>query len=919
MHSAALILLLATATADPAPVDYATQIKPIFTARCLACHGALKQEAGLRLDTGASARAGGDSGAAVTPGQPADSLLIHRVSATDLSERMPPEGEPLTAEQIALLTAWVQQNALSPADEAPEPDPRDHWAFRLPVRPAVPVVNDAAWVRNPIDAFIAAQHEQHNLAPLPAAPPEVLLRRVHLDLVGLPPTRAELHAFLADPSPTAYAAIVDDLLSRPQHGERWARHWMDVWRYSDWYGRRYVNDVRNSFPHIWRWRDWIVNSLNSDKGYDDMVREMLAADELSPDNDDTVVATGFIARNWYSLNYDQWMRDLVEHTGKAFLGLRTNCALCHDHKYDPLTQEEYFKLRAFFEPLEMRHDRVPGGPALPKLLRYTPGSGASLSPTAAGLARVYEETPDAQTFMYSMGDQRLRMDRPPVTPGTPAFLGGDPLDIKPIELPPVAWYPGLKPFAQQAELDQRRAALTEAETKAIAARTALAAHVITDDAAAKQHAALTADAAIADAHLASATADLAAMEARIAADQVRYLGTAGDMDSLARVAARTEREFALAAANEKHATAAKTLADARAAQPPDAEPTADLKKAEEAATQAQAAIDAATTALEADTAEYTPLGPIYKPTSTGRRTALAHWITSDRNPLTARVAVNHVWLRHFGRPLVDTVYDFGRAGTPATHPALLDWLAVELMEHDWSLQHLHRLIVTSSTYQLSSSPPADHPNLALDRDNRWWWRADRKRMEAELVRDSLLAVSGLLDPTLGGQELDTPLAATSPRRSLYFVIHPEAGGSPAFLSLFDAPDPTDCYRRTESIVPQQALALTNSQTTLNASRRLAATLSAQITANESDESQHETAFIHSAFEQVLARPVTEAELTRCLTFLEQQHDLFTTTPTETLTGATTEGITPASTNPTQRARESLIRVLFSHHEFVTVR
>jgi len=262
---------------------------------------------------------------------------------------------------------------------------------------------------------------------------------------------------------------------------------MDVWRYSDWYGRRYVNDVRNSFPHIWRWRDWIIHSLNTDKGYDDMVREMLAADESSPENDETVVATGFIVRNWYSLNYDQWMRDLVEHTGKAFLGLRTNCALCHDHKYDPLTQEEYFKFRAFFEPLEVRHDRVPGGPALPKLVRYTPGSGASLSPTPAGLARVYEETLDAPTFMYSMGDQRLRMDRPAVTPGTPAFLGGDPLDIRPVQMPPVAWYPGLKPFAQQAELDQRRAAMSDAESKATAARTALAQHVITDDAAAKQH------------------------------------------------------------------------------------------------------------------------------------------------------------------------------------------------------------------------------------------------------------------------------------------------------------------------------------------------------------------------------------------------------------------------------------------------
>jgi len=271
-----------------------------------------------------------------------------------------------------------------------------------------------------------------------------------------------LNAFLADDRDDADEQTVEKLLSRPQYGERWGRHWMDVWRYSDWYGRRQVNDVRNSYPHIWRWRDWIVRSLNGDKGYDRMIKEMLAADEIDPENDENIVALGFIVRNWFSLNYDQWMKDLVEHTGKAFSGNRLNCAHCHDHKYDPISQEEYFRFRAFFEPIELRHDRVPGGPPLTKYKRYLPGSGASLKPIAAGLARIFDTNLDTKTYMYQLGDSRNRFDRPPVEPGVPAILGGRPLKIERVELPPKAWYPGLKAFVHQEEAGKREADLAKA-------------------------------------------------------------------------------------------------------------------------------------------------------------------------------------------------------------------------------------------------------------------------------------------------------------------------------------------------------------------------------------------------------------------------------------------------------------------------
>src|SRR5262245_10745436 len=357
---AAVYVLSATPVRAEEPVNYLRDVKPILKERCFSCHGALKQKGKLRLDTAALMHQGGESGPAVEPGKAGESLLIERVTAKKPDRRMPPpsEGDPLTPKQIALLRAWIEQGAKGPAKEVAEADPRKHWAFRKPVRPELPALKNPAWVRNPIDAFVAVEHDKRELTPSAPAPKEALLRRAYLDLTGLPPPRDELHAFLADDSPGAYEKVVDRLLRSPQYGERWARHWMDVWRYSDWYGRRAVPDVWNSAPQVWRWRDWIIRSLNDDKGYDRMVMEMLAADEIAPDDDDAAVATGFIVRNWYALNPNQWMRDMVEHTGKAFLGLTLHCAHCHDHKYDPVSQEEYFRFRAFFEPVQVRQDRM---------------------------------------------------------------------------------------------------------------------------------------------------------------------------------------------------------------------------------------------------------------------------------------------------------------------------------------------------------------------------------------------------------------------------------------------------------------------------------------------------------------------------------------------------------------------------------
>jgi hypothetical protein len=842
-------LLGLTAPAGARPVDYLRQVKPVLKEHCFSCHGGLAQKGRLRLDTRAAILRGGRKGPAVVAGKPEKSRLVARVCAVDESERMPPDGPALTAAQVATLKRWISEGARGPAKEAPEPDPRDHWAFRPPVRPPPPDAGRDTAV-NPIDRFVAAAQRRHGTPPVAEAPPEVLLRRVYLDLVGLPPTPEEVAAFLADRRPGAYERVVERLLARPQHGERWARHWMDVWRYSDWYGRRHVPDVWNSAPQVWRWRDWVVSSLNADRGYDRMVREMLAADEVAPGDEEAVVATGYLVRNWYALNPNQWLRDNVEHTAKAFLGLTVHCAHCHDHKYDPISQEEYFRFRAFFEPIQVRQDRVRGeadpGPfqkysylVLRKVVRL-------------GSVSAFDEDLSAKTYMYHLGDERERMKRPPVAPGAPAFLGGARLKIEPVELPPEVAYPGLRRWAQED-------AIAAAEKAVAAAR---------------------APGPLAGVRLRAAQAELASARARVAADDARYR-TKRDGERLAREASRAERIA-------RAARAAARLAELRAGKPA----AAQLQAAE-------AELVKARQVAKGDSAAYTPFGPVYPARSTGRRKALALWLTSERNPLTARVAVNHIWRWHFGQPLVETVADFGRNGKRPSHPELLDWLAVELVESGWSMKHVHRLIVTSATYRQHSAAGERADNLKRDPENRWLWRYPRRRAEAEVIRDSMLHVAGSLDARMGGEPVENSVAETAfLRRSLYFSYYPEGGGHAKLLELFDAPDPCDCYRREASVLPQQALALTNGPLVASLARGLAGRLLKEADATRGADARR-TDLVRLAFERVLSRRPSARETAVCSAFLKRQ--------------ATAADELPAA------AAEGLVRALFNHEDFLNIR
>ena len=896
----ALLGTVSVRGAAPA-VDYAKEIKPLLRERCYACHGALKQNNGLRLDTADLMKRGGKHGSALVARKPELSLLLIKVSATDLSERMPPEGDALKPEQIELLRRWIAAGAPAPKDEKPEPSPSDHWAFRPVVRPPVPKIGHRpSAISNPIDAFINSRLAAAKLTPLPPAEKRVLLRRVYLDLTGLPPTREELHAFLADTSPDAYERVVDRLLNSPQHGERWARHWMDVWRYSDWFGRRMVPDVWNSAPQIWRWRDWIVKSLNTDKGYDRMVKEMLAADELAPLDDETAVATGYLVRNWYALNPNEWMRANVEHTGKAFLGLTFNCAHCHDHKYDPITQADYFSFRAFFEPLYVRQDRWPGEADPGPFQDYDYSKNRKV--VRLGSVRVFDKDAAAKTWFYTGGDERNRLtNHPPVLPTMPAFLGGKSLQVTPVSLPATVSYPGSKSFIREAEMKRVDEATTAAKQTLATNKTAL----------------VEARLATAEAERASVLARLAADEAKFGVPSIARLGT----NLLARAASDAERQFKLAAGKEALVKAESALATANtnsAAAKDDkakADTKAALTKAETALTTARKVVAESESALaDPKLAEtYTAFSPVYPRESTGRRKVLAEWIGSRENPLTARVAVNHIWARHFHEPLVASVFDFGRSGKPPTHPELLDWLAAEFMESGWSMKHLHRLIVTSAAYKRASSHESvsvrgsegrevkpltlSHsrtltPALAADPENRWLSRMNPGRMEAEVVRDSILHLAGALDPRMGGQELENKDALTTTRRSLYYSFNPESDGRSEFSALFDAPDPNDCYRRTRSVIPQQALALTNSKLVHDHTPAIAKRLGAPASDN--------AAFITAAFEQILTRPPSPAELAECDAFLKQQS-------------------TAVPKDGKARARESLVRALLNQNDFLTVR
>jgi hypothetical protein len=746
------------------------------------------------------------------------------------------------------------------------------WRPLEPVqRPAVPKTADSA--HNPIDAFVAAEHRARKLTPRPEATKEILLRRVYLDLIGLSPTPEEQRDFAADTSRDAYEKVVDRLLDDPRYGERWGRHWMDIWRYSDWAGWSGGNQIRDSQPHIWRWRDWIVESLNEDKGYDRMILEMLAADELAPEDTNALRATGYLVRNYKMLSREQWMEDTIKHTTQAFLGLTMGCAKCHDHMVDPVSQAEYYRLRAVFDPHQVRTDRVPG----------------QLDTAKDGLVRVFDKETNAPTYFLVRGDERRPDTNRVMLPAVPTALGGT-LRIEPVNLPRAAALPDKRPFVIKETIARSAKAMADAREELVR----LQQDSTVQPGKLKEQ---ELNAAVAEAKHASL---LATLKAEQLEDENRKESrewtaaateTAGGQRRVAVLEAKLKlhtAQIAEAEAGRKTDDLSKSGGSETSTNPKDAEKAGkELEAARKKTSEAEKAFAEAEKNLEVVSTDYKPRAmDTYPAISTGRRFAFARWMADRANPLTARVAMNHLWLRHFGRGIVPTPADFGRNGRPPSHPQLLDWLAAEFMARNWSMKAMHRLIVTSRTYRMASTP--SEADARLDPDNVYLWRMNSRRMEAELVRDNLLHISGDLDPTMGGPEIDHQQGLVSKRRSLYLRCAAEK--EVEFLKIFDGPSVTECYLRRPTVVPQQALALANSALTQAQARRLAKIISA-------DTGENDEQFIASAFQRVLARLATAKETETCRDFLETQ--------------------TRSSSN--ERLRENLVLVLFNHNDFITIR
>lgn len=1043
------LFLLTLSGIEPGPKspDYSTQVKPILAARCRACHGALQQKGGLRTDTVAFLLEGGNGGTTIEPGKSSESPLIQRLLSPVGKGRMPPEheGETVPPEEIALLKAWIDAGAPAPAREEPEPDPASHWSFKPPAKVDLPPGS-----KNPIDAILNKKRSEKGIVAASRASGSLLQRRLHLDLTGLPPTLKDLEG---PTDPDSLAHSVEKLLAADAHAERWARHFMDIWRYSDWWGLG--AEVRNSHKHIWHWRDWIIDSLRADKPYDQMLREMLAADELYPTDPDRLRATGYLVRPYFLFNRNTWLDDTIEHLGKGILGITFNCARCHDHKYDPISSADYYRLRAIFEPYQVRKDLVPG----------------TLDPEVDALPRVFDCNLQVKTHRYIRGDEKNPDLSRALEPGVPKVMGSIPFQPREVSLPPLAREPGLAPFvakehlkrieserdqlsrsldnwkrdreqalkaqkspppegkvliaglddktrwnpslgqwgfekgtvfqndskAQRCQLDfngslpndfdarlkmtitggdpylsvgiafdadpsrevlvyasahapdpKIQVALTEngtatypeggkisqpiAQGKEFELRVRVQGKTILVDRDGKQvlHYQLTKERKPGTWRLVTYTAtvrirDLVVreipagvrldprapsspeiLEAKIRAGSSKIDALKLEAEAIELVArAMNAQANKLATAQEEARLAAKAqaraklaLAEAELSRLIAEEAPKDKRDAQEKAVASQRkkadnpgesfeALRGSFKSKENNQETQESLDKPFPAVSSGRRTALALWLTDKKHPLTARVVVNHIWTRHMGQPLVPSLFDFGRKGTPPVQKELLDWLAADLVEHGYSLKRLHRLIVTSETYALASDPGIDHPGWKSDPANTTFWRRIPGRLEAEAVRDCILALGGQLDTKVGGPPIPVAQSA-SKRRALYF-FHSHNEDSP-FLAQFDSPNVLDCYRREESIVPQQALTLVNSKI----SRESAAAIAAKL---EKDQPpQDDSAFIRTAFRALLGQEPRPDELADCLDAMREW-------------GAQT----PA------RARVNLVHALLNHNDFITIR
>ncbi len=996
----ALAVLPAFHLSSQTKVDFVRDIQPIFAAHCAACHGSKKQESNLRLDDKTSVLQ------VVKPGQSQQSRLLHRVLGLNGEPRMPLNRVALSPDKIELLRRWIDEGANWPDESSSQISnfkSQIHWAFVAPVRPTIPTVKNKAWVRTPVDNFILAKLEQENLTPSPEADKITLLRRLSLDLIGLPPTPEEVDTFLADESPDAYEKQVERLLSSPHYGEKWARHWLDVARYADSDGFE-----KDKPRQVWFYRDWVINALNRDLPYDQFIIEQIAGDLLPNASQEQKVATGFLRNSMINeeggVDPEQFrmeaMFDRMDAIGKGVLGLTIQCAQCHNHKFDPLKQDEYYRMFAFL------NNSYEGAMAV-----YTPEElmqrANILSQTREIEARLQERTPDWLAQMNAW-EERVKNDQPewkviqpevidistdgarylPQKDGSFLIGGYAPakhrvkLVLKTNEPNITAFRlelltdPNL-PFGGPGRSYKGTCALTEFEVEAAPANdpkkitklkfaqasadvnppeTELEAKFNdksgkrrvfgpvefaidgkeetawgTDIEPGQRNQSRQAvfnltmpiankDGAILNFYLSqrhggtnnndneqqgigrfrlamttatNATADPVPAKVREILAIPHAQRTKAQVETVFGYWRTTVSEFApytlqIAALWQRHPAGTTQLVMQEREQARD---TFTLKRGDflRPDKKIEPGVPAFLHALPANAAP--------------NRLTFAKWLVARNSPTTARTAVNRLWQAYFGTGLVATSEDFGKQSDAPSHPELLDWFAVELMDGkgnaatnrkfqisnfkstEWSIKNVHRLIVNSATYRQSSK--ATPQLLEKDPLNRWLARAPRLRVEGEIVRDIALAASGLLNPKVGGRSVFPPSpeflylppasygtknwkVETGPdryRRALYTfrfrsVPYP-------MLQTFDTPNgDVSCVRRAKSNTPLQALTTLNETLFLEAARALALKTLQEATASDA-------ARIEFAFRRVLARKPTTQETAELLSLLHNQHQRFT--------------------------------------------
>jgi hypothetical protein len=905
LRTAVSVLGAAASTPEAAQIEFfESKIRPIFAENCYQCHSqkAEKLKGDLRVDTPEGLLKGGKSGPVIIAGDPEASRLIKAVRYTDPDLRMPPRNKKLATDQIATLEAWIKMGAPLPPPTAPglpgaltdiARARASHWAFQKVQKPAAPSVKNSSWVKTPVDNFVLALLEKKQLKPAPAAQRRVLIRRVTYDLIGLPPTREEVEAFVNDKQPDAYPQLVERLLASPHYGERWGRYWLDVARYADTKGYLAGGEERR-YAFSYTYRDYVIRAYNEDKPYDQFVVEQIAADKLPLGEDKRpLAALGFLTLGRRFLNnQNDIIDDRIDVVTRGTLGLTVACARCHDHKFDPIPTRDYYSLHGVFasseEPRELPLlGELRDSPEHQDYLKQKEKIQAEIEEFKRKEIEKFKDALRQRAGDYLLGAHEAERRNDPSKFDT--FAGEHKLN--PVVLR--RWMAYLEARIQKGdpifepwfELEKLKEFTAEADPllAKLAAEPSLNSSVTS-----LLHSSATnslKDAADAYTKIFKEV-DIAWKSSLTSAAKENKPTPSGlvepEREALRKVLYGDNTPFNLPN-REAESILAQPISDG----------TAPLRNKIEALNwthpgaplRAMALADRGTPGNSRVLLRGNPgtpgdevprrflevlTGSNRLPFTNGSgRLELARAIASPNNPLTARVYVNRVWLHHFGEGLVRTPGDFGvRTGEPLQHD-LLDYLAASFVEDGWSTKGLHRLIVLSATYQQGCDALPE--SLAADPDNELLSRMNRQRLDFEAARDTLLAVAGKLDGTIGGLPVDLETEPFSTRRTVYGLI--DRQNLPGVFRTFDFSNPdTSSQRRFHTTVPQQALFLMNSPFVVEQARALAHRAD---TCAESRDKK-----IQELYTLLFQRPPAQAELLMGEKFLSQQTSAGTLSPLE---------------------------------------